>query len=59
MTNFHIVNTVPSPISVAARAAKAKRRAVLARVEAQRARAYAKKMVSQWIEVRAIIRGAT
>jgi hypothetical protein len=45
------------PISAAARAAKAERRAVLERVTAQRAQTY-KKTVAEWVQEGAIIRGS-
>jgi hypothetical protein len=57
MTEYHIPNTAPSPITAAARVAKAKRRAVLERVRAQRAQTY-KKTVTEWVQAGAIIRGS-
>ncbi len=57
MTYYPTSKQSPSPISAAARVAKAERRAVLERIRTQRAQSY-KKTVSEWIEVGAIIRGS-
>jgi hypothetical protein len=58
MTQYYIPNRTPSPVSAAARAAKANRRAVLERVRSQRAQTY-KKTVTEWVQAGAIIRGST
>jgi hypothetical protein len=57
MTMYPTTRRTQSTISATARAAKAKRQAVLERVRAQRAQSY-KKTASEWIEVGAIIRGS-
>jgi hypothetical protein len=57
MTMYTTIRSSQSPLSAAAREAKAKRQAVLARVRGQRAQAY-KKTVTEWIEMGAIIRGS-
>jgi hypothetical protein len=57
MTYYPTRKQSQSPISAAARAAKAKRRAVLERVRAQRVRAY-KKTVNEWKQLGAIISGS-
>jgi hypothetical protein len=58
MTEYHIPISEPSPITLAARAAKARRQAVLERVQAQRAKAYTKKTGAKWVQVGTIIRGS-
>jgi hypothetical protein len=58
MTYYPTSRQSQSPISAAARAAKAERRAVLERVRAQRAQAYKKPTVQEWIHAGAIIRGS-
>ena len=55
MTDYHLSYSGPSPITLAARAAKARRKAVLERVWAQRTKTYAKKTGGQWIAAGAII----
>jgi hypothetical protein len=57
MTHYPTSNHTHSPISAAARAAKAKRQAVLARVRAQRAAA-AKRSVAELMRSGGIIRGS-
>lgn len=57
MTEYRTSTTTCSPISAAARVAKAKRQAVLQRVRAQRARVY-KRTVADWEAVGAIMRGS-
>jgi hypothetical protein len=57
MTYYPTSKQAQSPISAAARAAKAERQAVLQRVRAQRAQVY-KKRVSEWIAGGAIMRGS-
>jgi hypothetical protein len=57
MTYYPTSKQLQSPISVAARAAKAERQAVLERVRRQRAQAY-KKSVNEWVQAGAIIRGS-
>jgi hypothetical protein len=57
MTNYRTEQQSQSPLSAAAQEAKAKRRAVLERVRAQRAHAY-KKTVSEWKRLGAIISGS-
>ncbi len=58
MTAYHLPYSEPSPISIAARAAQAKRKAVLKRVQAQCAKAYTKKTGAEWVQVGAIIQGS-
>jgi hypothetical protein len=58
MTHYPTSNQLPPSLFAAAHAAKAKRRAVLARVRAQRAKKY-KKTVAEWVAVGAIFRGST
>jgi hypothetical protein len=58
MTEYHLHTSEPSPITLAARASKAKRKAQLEQVWARRAQASAKKTVGQWVEVGKIIRGS-
>jgi hypothetical protein len=57
MTYYPTSKQAQSPISAAARAAKAERRAVLERVRAQRARAQ-KKTVQELVDAGAIFRGS-
>ena len=55
--SFNTAAYTSSPVAAAAQAAKAKRRAVIQRVRAQRAQA-AKKTVAEWVQVGAIFRGS-
>ena len=57
MTYYPTGRQVQSPISAAARAAKAERRSVLERVRAQRAQTQ-KKTVQEWLHAGAIMRGS-
>jgi hypothetical protein len=56
MTHYPTSNQSPPALSAAAHAAKAKRRAVLERVRAQRAQVH-KRTIAEWVQVGAIIRG--
>jgi hypothetical protein len=57
MTMYTTTRSSQSPLSAAAREAKARRQAVLRRVRTQRAQSY-KKTVAEWIEDGVIIRGS-
>jgi hypothetical protein len=57
MTYYPTSRQSYSPISAAAQAARAERRAVLERVRAQRAQRY-KRTTAEWIQAGAIIRGS-
>jgi len=57
MTNLPTSRQLESPISVAAKAAKEKRRAVLERVRAQRAKSY-KKSLAQCMQDGTVIRAS-
>jgi hypothetical protein len=57
MTHYLTSKPSQSSISAAAREAKAKRRAVVERVRAQRVKAH-KRTVAEWIQAGAIIRGS-
>ena len=56
MTEYRTTRTAISSISLAVKAAKAKRQAVLQRVKVQRVKAY-KKTVAEWIQAEVIIHG--